>query len=517
MQEADYMDSLPGNILSDKKKKWFIAAFVCINLFLSCYYLDVWITPNSTSRALPVITKYEDHTISIDKYKDFTGDKSQVNGHYYSDKAPLSTMMVYPFYYVYKSLGFKDISEDKLKEYPIYIWETVGLKDGRTFLLPKSSPVFIIGDIICGAVPFVIIVLITFLTVVKQRPKFSPVWLAVLPFYGSFLFAYAGTFTGHLLAGFLLFLGYILLKEKRLFLASGIVAGLAFATEYPIGIIFPIWAVLIYLNEKDIKKVLLFIAGVAPGVLFAMWYNYHVTGSAVTTSYSYVSNEQYKGVSNIGFSYPKPEAIWGLLFTRYRGILIYAPLLIVMGWYVIKQNVKNISNGTKTNFLILFIKNYFWITFLFYILLISANAIWWGGWAFGPRHLIPVTIIVLYEGTVYLSKISFSKYFFYLLSILGVLAVWVDKSTKIYMLPDNPNQFALTDVIIPDFLKHKFNTNLLPVFAFDAPPSLSIYVWPVLFFAGLFFLSQWYTKLFPAPIKAATTQQKQAPKKGKRK
>jgi hypothetical protein len=502
--------------------KWFYVAFILSNLVLSCYYMDVWITPNATSRALPVVSRYEYHTIAIDKFKDFTGDKSQINGHYYSDKAPVSTMIVYPFYVMYKFLGLKDISDAKLKEFPIYIWDKGGgIADGRTFLCPQTSPVFLIGDILCGCLPFLISVLVTFWALRNQPTKISPVCLAVLPFYGSYLFSYAGTYTGHLLAGFFLFLGYLFLKEKKWFLVSGIAAGIAFATEYPIGIIFPIWIVLIYLNEKSFIKILLFIAGVAPGVLFVLWYNHHITGSSVTTSYSYVSNAQYEGVSNLGFSYPKLAAIWGLIFSTYRGLFFYAPVLIVMVFYLIIQNWKNLVKNPFVKSGSTFLKSYFGVTLTFYILLISSHAIWWGGWAFGPRHLIPVALIALYEGIIYLSKKSFSPYFFYAASIVGIWFAWMDKSTRIYMIPEGfGNVFygnPVFDLILPDFMKSKFNANTLPTFIFDTSPSFSVYFWPVLFTASILFLSWWYSKLKPVIPEPIIVKPKVIPKKLKKK
>ena len=65
--------------------------FVAVNLLLSAYFLDAVPSPNPTSRALPVLTIYEEGTYAIDTYEKFTMDKSFVNGHYYSDKAPLTT------------------------------------------------------------------------------------------------------------------------------------------------------------------------------------------------------------------------------------------------------------------------------------------------------------------------------------------------------------------------------------------------------------------------------------------
>src|ERR1700733_10837168 len=108
------MNSPVEKISFYQNKKWFYAAFILINLLLSCYYLDVWITPNTACRAIPVLTLYEDRTIVLDKYKNYAGDASVINDHYYSNKAPLSTFLVYPFYSIYRSLGLPEIKDTTL-------------------------------------------------------------------------------------------------------------------------------------------------------------------------------------------------------------------------------------------------------------------------------------------------------------------------------------------------------------------------------------------------------------------
>ena len=167
----------------------FLICFLLLNFFLCSFFMDIWLAPNSTSRALPVLSLFNEKTIVIDKYKNFTGDISKINEHYYSDKAPLSTFLVYPFYYIYKKLGLPEIQKSTLEKYPIYIWEDAGMKDGRAFLLPELSTVFILGGMITSSIPFLLILLISFLCI-KKKSGFSPVLLVMINFYSSFMFLY---------------------------------------------------------------------------------------------------------------------------------------------------------------------------------------------------------------------------------------------------------------------------------------------------------------------------------------
>jgi hypothetical protein len=526
---------------SKLKTKWFYAAFILINLLLSCYYLDVWLTPNAASRAMPVLTLYEDKTIVIDKYKNYAGDVSEINNHTYSNKAPLSSFIVYPFYSLYKSFGLPDVKDTTLKKYPIYIWSYMGpdgidhMPDGRTFLLPKSSTVLMLGDILCGAIPFVITLVLALFAMKRTSVKLPPVAVVMLSFYASFIFAYAGTYTGHLLSGVFALTGYIFLKKKN-YLFSGIMVGLALATEFPVGILVPAWAILIYLNEKKISKPILFGLGLIPGIAIVLWYNYHLTGSITKTPYNFEVHQEKQNAQELGFNMPTFSAFWGLVFSTYRGVLFYTPVLILMLWYVLKNGYENTFKNAKNKMKIVigWSKNYLLITIIAYLILYSSYYQWPGGWSLGPRYLIPMVMIVLYEGVIYMSTKKISPYAFYGLTGIGLLFTWLAKSTKIYMLPDYPQDYEkmnlsanllhelntymnpVFNIIVPDFMHHKYNANMIPVFMFDSSPSAAIYAWPVLFIAAVVFLSIWYSRLYPAVAEIPVIKPRQPVKKSKR-
>jgi hypothetical protein len=492
--------------LSNKRRNLFYAAFIVINLFLSCYYLDIWITPNATSRALPVLSLYENHSLAIDNYKDYSSDKSKVKDHYYSDKAPLSSFVVFPFYALHKSLKIREL-KDRIPYAPAEV--VSGLKNAGQKKDPVSTAL-LYGDIVCGAIPFVIILVLSLFAIKKPEPvtagkgdaKVSPVVVVMLSFYASYLFVYAGTFTGHMLSGVLVLTGYIFIKRKN-YVLSGLMLGIAMATEFTVGLLVPVWAVLIYMNEKKVSKSALFAAGLIPGVLIIALYNLHFTGSPFVTTYSYLANK-YAEPKHVRFPYhPRISAIWGLIFSPYRGALFYAPVLIVLLWYVIRRNaqqLKGFLSGKGRELINAGVKNYFLVTIVMYLLVISSLLMWAGGYAFGPRHIIPIIIICLYEGASFLISKKFSPWFFYILSTIGLLFTWMDKSTKLYLIPDDTALFGnpVFDTIIPDFFKHRFNANTLPVFLFDSSSEIAVYAWPVLFTASLLILTRWHCKLYPA-------------------
>lgn len=476
--------------------------FILSNLLLTFYYPDIWVTPNAASRAATVLSLYENKSLIIDKYKDAAGDVSFINGHYYANKAPLTSLFIYPFYAGFKSAGIPELKDSTLKKYPIYIWEDAGFPDGRAYLLPKITPVLLIGDFFCSVIPFVLTLFLTLKVIKRTSDSLSPVAVVMLSFYACFLFAYSATLTGHLLSGILVLGGFILIKNKK-HLLSGLLVGLAIATEYPVGIVFPVWLLLIWLNEKKWKSMLLFTIGILPGIVIVLYYNYILTGHLTSTPYNYETHQNKENANDIGFNFPKLSALWGLVFTTYRGLLFYVPATIIMCWYLIKlflkKTFKDISALFNTS-----IKSYFFMTILTYLLLYSAYYQWWGGWTFGPRYLIPMILVIMYEGVRFLCSQKISSWLFYAVTIAGLFMLWLDKATKIYMISDNPNlygkpYFSILNVILPDFMKHKYNTNTIPTLFFDASPAFSIYLWLFLFIAAITGLSLWYDKLFPRP------------------
>ncbi|MEI6683592.1 MAG: hypothetical protein WCO44_13230 [Bacteroidota bacterium] len=493
------LSECPGfSYKTQKKKRLFIFVFILVNLFVSTYYLDIWLTPNSVSRSLPVLSMFHKGSLVIDDYKAYTGDISLVNGHYYSDKAPFSTLMVYPFYRAARMAGWAGFDSATVCRYPIHIWEYTGLQDGRRFVSPEISSVLVLGSFITGVVPFVLIILITFLSI-RKIGGFTPAFLAMAVFYSSFVFVYAGVFFGHVLAGFFLLVAYLALKHGKYFFLGGLSLGLAFATEYPIAIIIPVWLLQMILTGKSLKSTLNFLLGMVPGGLFILLYNYSITGSAFTPLYTFVANEQYKGVSNLGFGFPSLTALYGLLFTLNRGLFFYAPVLLVASYYLVRNSVKNhgkfSGKGTRP-FISSVTGNYLASAVVLYLLLISAHLMWTGGWAFGPRHLIPVVILLLYETACYLAKYPAGKLVFVIFVLAGLLMTWMAKSTKLYMLPDWPaytNPFF--DIIIPDFTAGKLNACNIMTWKWNIAPAFANYIWLLLMITSLWLLGFWNRKI----------------------
>ena len=287
----------------------FFSVFIVFNIILSSFFLDIWPTWNTTSRTLTVLAVCHHHTLNIDTFQLRTQDKCFVNGHYYSEKAPLPALITIPFYYLIKSDS--------------------DLIDDENGVIGK--PDYLLGGFLCGSLPLVFIVSLIFLNIYKEKSIVSAVFLSMLPIYGSFLFLYSGTFLNHLMGGALLLAAYVFLQDKKNLFAAGIFSGLAFLSDFPLGIALPVWALQIYLTHKSAKSIWHFVGGFMPSLLFILAFNYFITGNPFKMLYQFVSNEEFvHGRETLGFAVIHFDALWQMLFSMYRGIFIYFPILIFL-------------------------------------------------------------------------------------------------------------------------------------------------------------------------------------------
>ncbi|MEZ5082002.1 MAG: hypothetical protein R2750_00890 [Bacteroidales bacterium] len=440
----------------------FILVFFLFNLFISSYYIDVWQNSNSTSRALPIIAWFEEGTFKIDKYQEITVDKAYVNGHYYTDKAPLPTYVVIPFFGVIKSLGI--IQTDA---------------DGSLF----GKHVYVIGGLLVGSLPFVVFILIIFLEIKKLNPPLGPVLLSMLPLYFSFFYIFSGTFFAHLFAGILLLGGYIfLIKEK--FLLAGFLSGLAFISEYNLAVIIFLWGIMILIRTRKFKPFVRFSIGVLPALQFMLYYNYLFSSSPFEFLYKHHNFTEIN--KNYGFLLPGFESIWGLALSFYRGIFWYVPVLFLVAGLAI-VNWKHL-NWKKA------IVSYIFIPGLIYYVFIASYFAWWGGWTYGPRLLFGLAFLLIYEGIVFLSKQNFHPAFFWLFMVLGLIWIFPAKATIVYSAPTGVyNPFI--KLVLPAFLSGNLNNNNLAGILFGGHAVVSFTVFMIVFILGTILLNIWYKRI----------------------
>ncbi|MEI7596240.1 MAG: hypothetical protein WCK02_10870 [Bacteroidota bacterium] len=445
--------------------KKFSIHFIVVNFILCFYFIDLWSNAQNNSRGLPIVSYYENGNIYFDKYQDKTCDKSIVAGHIYSDKAPLPTFVALPIYGLLSKVGIIDIKSEK----------------------NKFNNIYAIGGILCGSLPFFLLIYLSFTNVLNRinykELNFSAILLTMLPWYGSFLFIYTGTFFGHLFSGVLMLGAYIFYKKQKLFYC-GLLAGLSVISEYTLVLIPVIWGLQTLFQQKTIKKLLPMFLGACPGIVFILTYNFLITSSPFDNLYNHVSADY--STPNYGFLFPTLTSIFGLTFSVYRGLFIFMPIL----FFALLIYLKNIRlSNVKYLFLHPII---FPAIILFFV--ISANHMWWGGWCFGPRHLTVVAILLGYETIPYLIEKGYNKILLWSFIAFGLIISIATKITLQYSFPTDIKN-AITEALIPAFFKWDFNNNNLLSQSFAIDNAYSAAVWVLLLLSSIIALKQFFVKV----------------------
>src|SRR6185436_7088719 len=424
----------------------FFSVFI---LLLSVYHYDYWTNSNTVSRAVFVKAVVDDGSLNVDKYHEQSIDIAYVNGHYYSDKAPLPAIITMPVYYVLKQAGFTNFNHHLI---------------------------YTAGNFLAGSLPFALIILLTFFFMQQKDPKPENIFLCPLPFIGSFIFFYSGTFFAHALTSFLVLAAYILIRKKENYFLAGLLSGTAVLCEYPVFIIAAIWALQILFNKKKLKPVLFFIAGGIPFGIFLLFYNYKITGNALDFLYNHQQNFP-AGAENLGFSkLPRGEALFQLSIGIYRGILFFAPALIALIIIFFRfENFRGMS----------ILKNYLWLPCIIYFLAICTNVAWYGGWCYGPRYLSAIAVLLMFEGIIRMRGQSFSqKIIFYFFTSVGLIFTFMAKSTAVYSLPTEEKN-PVFNILMPEFLKGNFNRNNVLTVLFNVDAEKANLLWLPVLFSGL--------------------------------
>jgi len=115
-----------------------------------------------------------------------------------------------------------------------------------------------------------------------------------------------------------------------------------------------------------------FLAPLVVAGLLLMAYNFARFGNPLDTGYHFDSGE--------GFSNPILGGLWGLLFSPYRSVFLHTPLFLVSLAGFVPFFRRHRSEGAVILALSAVL-----------VLLYSAWWMWWGGFAWGPRFLVPLT------------------------------------------------------------------------------------------------------------------------------
>ena len=297
-------------------------------------------------------------TLKIDPYAGLTNDRAASGGHLYCDKAVWTSIIAAAGYFPLHALGIADS--------------------------PGALPVggagrYLVERVVAGGS---LLLLLLMLRGLLKRERFPVILPVAAVGFGSILLPYATMLYGHVPAALLIFVSYASQRRKR-WLAADITGALASAFEFPLLVLYGV--LLAYRRRSDwtpwraFRVPLILLCAFLPQLL----HNWIAFGSPLTMGYSLETAEVFSGMGEglFGFTLPSPRSLYLLTLSPERGLLFYMP------W--IALGMAGFFSG-KTKLVPVLRSNPLPACIVLYLLLFSSYYMPTGGWAFGPRHLIPV-------------------------------------------------------------------------------------------------------------------------------
>lgn len=214
------------------------------------------------------------------------------------------------------------------------------------------------------------------------------------------LFLYSLLFFSHVFVAVLVYFAFRLMfddafgKANHIVLA-GALSGLAVISEFPAIFAVLVFGVGLLFKDKSSRtlRLLYFVLGGTPFVIFLLVYNNALFGSPFSMSYAYESFPEWAEVAEqgvFGIGVPSLSNLYLLLFSPSRGLFFSSPILLLAVYAMYRSfDRRNIRKLVRLG------------TMIVCVLMISGHGAAHGGWAFGPRYLvflIPLILDPFFEG-----------------------------------------------------------------------------------------------------------------------
>ena len=337
--------------------------------------------PNERSRIYLAVSLVDQHTVTIDVPLRRFGtifDMAQWNGHFLTDKAPGSSILAAAVYGTCRL--FRPASAFSIEELLTLMRRSIML------------PIGVLGFLLFRR-------LARQLEMPKQVVHFvSLAWIL-----GCAATHASAGLVGHQIVSVCLLAALLLIlqverqidqvddgcgPQARLWpqcLGAGLIAGFSVLTEYQSAIPFGLLALYTLAGplRRRVTLSLWLILGTVPGALGLLIYNKLAFGGFFEVSYHHLVNpglQQLHGQGIGGVKLPRLTYAKGALVSWHRGLLTTSPffLLVVPGLSAMWRR------GLRRLALLI------GACVAYYILFVCSTEIWFAGWGFGPRLMVPM-------------------------------------------------------------------------------------------------------------------------------
>jgi Flp pilus assembly protein TadD len=340
-----------------------IFPLLLLSFFAFAFFLTPFPEDNINSRLNLTAALAANRNVVIDRYAQNTIDRAYHNGHYYSDKAPGTSIMALPAALILKHF----INPD-----------------------PGDSCFRYILTLLIVSVPAAILILILSHLLARVVVSERDVLLcAVALATGTIFLFYSSLFYGHVPAAvmsFLLF--YIAVDKKRLSPArlffSGLIMGWMVVTEYPLSIHAIVLSAFFYFRVAKKQRLLALVPAIAIATVFLGYYNWFSFGKIVSIGYLSESHPVFSNALSKGFvgiTHPQMSSLYLILFKPGRGLFFLSPFLLfsIYGFFAALKNER--WRGPAIAAVIIAVSG---------IIVNGAQPFAGGGMSAGPRHLVPI-------------------------------------------------------------------------------------------------------------------------------
>ncbi len=345
---------------------WWLA-IAAAYLYLYPHFPEIH-SANELPRVYLVQAMADDGTFAIDRHVDPRhplADVSPANGHQYSNKAPGSSMLVVPVYWLVSTVAGP----------------------------PSLGVTMWLCRVISGVLPAVLFLalLARFLARFAPDPRVRRVVLVAYAF-GSMAMTYSLLFIAHQLSAVCVMSAWILAldaaaaaRRARAFFAAGLLAAAGPLVDYqaafalvPLGL--HILAVLRRHPRGELARAVgLLAVGAAIPIALLLAYHTACFGSPLRTGYDASQTfAMYHQQGFLGITKLRAEAFWGTTVGPHFGLFTLSPwlVLVVPGLVALWRRGERGVAITCGAILVL------------YLLFVASINFWRGGWSVGPRYIV---------------------------------------------------------------------------------------------------------------------------------
>lgn len=354
----------------------------------------------------------EQGTLSVDAFAESTGDRALRNGHWYCDKAPLPSLIAVPAYAAFYAYNRLRGVKPEFIAYSTPDTPAQRVEGNRTF-----QQALYVCSLSTAAAAGTALGLLLFLVLSRTVGGAIAFWASAITVLATPVFTYATSFYGHVPAAALLF-GAVAavslgsesaapddpagVSNRRLRIAGACLAsavGCEYLTAVPALFVF---AFILWSGRARPVHTLLQLAlgGLVPAALIA-GYHWLCFGLPWKTAYSFIERPEFaRGHAHgfLGITLPTPPALWGLTFGNARGLFFIAPVTLLGFALALSRQLGRHRDRTGIRWTLADLDvRYALAAAAVALFLVNASYyMWWGGAAFGPRHLLTVVPLAAY-------------------------------------------------------------------------------------------------------------------------